>query len=583
LLSAAAAMVAGPASALPTPTVQQQINQAIESGVRHVRIQPGTYRLDERLLIREANNLTIDATGVKLIFTVSDMKPILIARCNDLTLKGLTIDFDPLPFVQGPVTRIKPDQGYFEMEIEAGYPDIDRTYIRKRTAHVFDPETGYWEAGASNKIAQRIKILSPRSARLFVLDRARFMIDGDDPIIELGDTVVINTRARECFAVVETDNFTLDGTVIHTAPGIAILGRWNTGTHTIKNVKIVPGPRPEGATTDRMISTCADAVNYAGMRGKLIITGCEFSRMADDTLNIAAVTTRVVEVEDSDTFLGITRHAEYMLPGDVLEFFEPADLSPLGQAKIISAEQIDTTEAQRNAFLQATGIHVPERLIGKIEIARFHLDAPVDLAVGQHVNLPAFSTGGYEVTDNHFHDHRARGLRVQVDNGLIENNRFERIQQAAITIGPEMRPHEFWASGWSKNIVVRHNTFLDIGRGQHIAVPWTSTPGAIAVDSAKFRDIEPTYAGHRDIVIEGNTIDGCSVSAIHVAAVDGLTIRDNTIARVNRLDPTDVAVEVDMNPTHAVMVLHCQDVTVEDNQFEDPGAHSQGEVLIRPQ
>ncbi|MEX0745970.1 MAG: right-handed parallel beta-helix repeat-containing protein [Phycisphaeraceae bacterium] len=566
--------------------VQEQIDRAIAEGAREVRIQPGTYHLYEQLEIRNASDLVIDGTDVNLVFTVSNLKAIRVARCENITIKGFTIDFDPLPFVQGPVTRINADRGYIEMEIDEGYPDLDPTYIRKHTAHLFDGETEQWKAWGHNSMARRIAIRTPRRARIFLKDYARYLIDEDNPVAAVGDLIVINTRARECMSIVDTHNFTLDGTVFHTGAGITILGRFGSGTHTIQNVTITPGPRPEGATRDRLISTCADGINYHGLRGKLVVDGCELGHMADDSLNINGMTLRVLRVEDERTFLAAFRHAEHLRADDDLVFRHARDLSPADQATLASAEVIDIPVKQRRQWVAEAGETPPDRLIEKMPIVRFRLESAAELEVGQHVDVTPFSTAGFTITNNHFHDHRARGLRIQTSNGTVENNRFERIMHAAVTIGQEATTDRFrWPEGasWSHNIVVRNNTITDVGRGESITRPWSSAPGAIATESGKFQHIEPAYAGHRDLVIEGNTIDGSTVSGIHAAAVDGLTIRGNTISRTNSVDNADISEDLDMRPSHAVNVWHSRDVAVEDNTFSDLGEYAEGDILIAPQ
>jgi len=573
---------ADPPAPAPNLGIQAQLDKAIADGARHVRLQPGAYRLGEPLRILNAADLVVDGTGVYLVFTVSNLKAIQIARSKNLTVKGLTIDFDPLPFVQGAVTRIKPEEGYIEMTVEDGYSDLNDTYLQKNTAHVFDRESGLWKVRGSNRMATRIRILTPRQARIFLTPEAMYLIQDADPVVRLGDLVIINTRAHEGMSVVECENFTLDGTVFHTCAGIAVLGRYSTGTHTIRNVKITPGPRPKGAAYDRLISTCADAVNYMGLRGKLVIENCEFARMADDTLNICGVTTKVLRVEDDRTFLGSLRKPEYLQNNDLVKFLAPEDLSPAGEVLLASAEVQTMTEDEIMALLAGAKVQAADSLLDSMEIVRIRLHEPVAMKVGQHVDFPAFSTGGFEVRNSYFHDHRARGLRVQVSNGLIEGNRFERIQHAAMTIGPEDTSTGTGGAGWLTNIVVRKNTIVDVGRGQHIAQPRSGTPAAITTDSAKFRFLKPTYPGYRNIVIEDNTIDGCRVAAIHACSVDGLTIRNNTIARVNTIDTTDVARDVGLRPSHAVNVYWSRDVKVEGNKASDLGKHCQGDVLIQP-
>lgn len=46
-------------------------------------------------------------------------------------------------------------------------------------------------------------------------------------------------------------------------------------------------------------------------------------------------------------------------------------------------------------------------------------------------------------------------------NGVIENNRFERIKHAAITVGAE---YGYWReAGWVENIQIRNNRIRDVG------------------------------------------------------------------------------------------------------------------------
>ena len=340
-----------------------------------------------------------------------------------------------------------------------------------------------------------------------------------------------------------------------------------------------PGPKRKH---DRLISTCADAVNYMGLRGRLVIDGCEFARMADDSLNICGITTRVLRVEDDQTFLGASRNAEDLRANDALTFAAPADLSPAGEGLLASAEVVTMPEEELKGLLAEAKFQVAESRIDDVEFVRFRLQKPVGLKVGQHVDFPAFSTGGFRVSNSYFHDHRARGLRVQVSNGTIENNCFERIQHAAITIGPEASARGLEGAGWVKNIVVRNNRILDVGREQHIAQPWSSAPAAIATDSSKFRDIKPTFPGHANITIEGNTIDGCRVSAIHACAVDGLIVQGNTISQVNTIDSTNVGSEIGIRPSHAVTVLHSRNAKVDDNRFFELNEHCLGEVWVQP-
>ena len=149
---------------------------------------------------------------------------------------------------------------------------------------------------------------------------------------------------------------------------------------------------------------------------------------------------------------------------------------------------------------------------------------------------------------------------------------------AAITIGPEGEFAEVvpFESSWLKNITIRNNTIRNAGRGYKISEPRAVAPGAIATEITKFRKIPPLYAGHKNFIISGNTIDGCSVSGIFMCAVDGLNIVGNKISRTNQ-DLAGSAYK--MPPDHAINCYFSTHVTIKDNVITQPGKYCRGKVL----
>ena len=89
-------------------TISQQIADAVAAGAHRVRIEPGTYRVwptepkQTHLVLRALRDLEIDASGVMLV--CSNLSSALdIKDCLNTTLRGLTIDYDPLPITQGTI------------------------------------------------------------------------------------------------------------------------------------------------------------------------------------------------------------------------------------------------------------------------------------------------------------------------------------------------------------------------------------------------------------------------------------------------------------------------------------------------
>ena len=126
--------------------------------------------------------------------------------------------------------------------------------------------------------------------------------------------------------------------------------------------------------------------------------------------------------------------------------------------------------------------------------------APVK--AGLFFDIPAIGANGFEIRDSHFHDHRGRALRIMASDGVIENNRFERIKHAAITVGAE---YGYWReAGWVENIQIRNNQIRDIGCNMMLQ-PDSYANGAISV-FARLEDYSGTFKGNRNITITGNFV-----------------------------------------------------------------------------
>ena len=99
----------------PTPgasVLQDVIQAAIESQAPYVKLPVGTHRsipsLDKNLHIRikDARDLIIDGDGTTLLATTLT-RAINFQNSSNVTLRGLVVDYDPLPFTQGKVIYVR--------------------------------------------------------------------------------------------------------------------------------------------------------------------------------------------------------------------------------------------------------------------------------------------------------------------------------------------------------------------------------------------------------------------------------------------------------------------------------------------
>lgn len=560
-------------STAPANPLQDRIGQAIKSKTKLLKLEPGVYRLDSPLVISKANDLTIDGTGVKLLYTKPKMNCIQVGKSTKLTLKGFTIDFETLPFTQGTVTAVTDKT--VDIEHHRGYPELSKEYLAKFAVHIFDPLTRDWKARGHNSMAERYQILSPTQTRILLREGTEYLTDSRNPVLKVGDLIVIAMRATTGISFSDCNDITVDGMVVNTLAGITFLGRGGDGVHTFKNLKIVPGPKPEGADQARLISTCADGINYAGFRGRLVVENCDFSFMADDGINFYGAPGHVLQVIDPCTIIATAsrKAGEHLRKDDTLQFFSADTLAPVSEVKAVKSEIVTRKIDEIRKYIRQAGLDAdgnPDCYIVKIV-----MDRATSLKTGQQISFKDFKTSGAIIRNNYFHHHRARGIRLQVNNTIIENNRFENIMHAAITIGPEgvfeqVAPFE---SSWVENIIVRNNKITNVGRGYKISEKFSVAPGAIATEITKFRKLGHAYAGHKNFLITGNEISGCSVSGIFMCAVDGLTITGNKLSNTNLEIPQSA---FGMLPDHAINCYYSSGLKIEGNVLSNPGRYCRG-------
>jgi hypothetical protein len=75
---------------------------------------------DVFLTLRGVADTVIDCTGVTFI-GLAHTAMLELVDCRNVTIKGLTVDYDPLPFTQGVIKAVDAD-GAWDVEIIEGYP-----------------------------------------------------------------------------------------------------------------------------------------------------------------------------------------------------------------------------------------------------------------------------------------------------------------------------------------------------------------------------------------------------------------------------------------------------------------------------
>lgn len=549
--------------------LQRQLKDFAAGTAAELTLTPGSYRLPKGgLELKKLKNRTLHAEGVTILGTDLTTTALRLLACENVTLTGLTVDYDPLPFTQGRLTAVDAAARTADFEVSAGYPDLADAYLEEKNLHLFEPgETARWKAGVPDYYPKKIERLSARKGRLVFSEKAA----GFDHLV-VGDRLVLNVRGKQGVLVGEgCSGLTFKNVTVHAAPGIGILVRFAEEAGTYENVRVTPGPRPAGATEDRLFSTSADAFNAAYVRKGPLLKNCDFSFMGDDAVNLHGVMLPVVKWLDDRSFVAMRSHwsdrfDRLIREGDEIRFLKEPMYEVTALAKVLKVDYLIDPEESYEADIQKIWPRHKEE--GKPAIYVVHLDQPVTgVAEGDFCDIPATSAPCFRISDCYFHDHRARGLRLMSNDGMVENNRFERLKGVAITIGPE---YAFWReAGWCSNITLSGNRITDVGQGTNLLQPESYTTGAITVMGRVLPQKEKTcfYHGNQDIFISGNEIDGCSVNGITITAAKGVKVMNNQIRRVNSVKKPKMAADYGLTEQQPISVQQAE-ATVEMNQIE---------------
>ncbi len=80
------------------------------------------YRINRPLAFKELHGFELNGNGAQLINTTRG-STLTISTCSRVTVRDLTIDYDPLPFTQGTIAGFDKAALQITVKVDAGYPD----------------------------------------------------------------------------------------------------------------------------------------------------------------------------------------------------------------------------------------------------------------------------------------------------------------------------------------------------------------------------------------------------------------------------------------------------------------------------
>jgi hypothetical protein len=495
--------------------LQGFVDKEIKAGSKRIVVPPGRYRVTpqdrQHLLLRGLNDIQIVAEGVEMICTETT-RALTVTHCTNVTVRGLVIDYDPLPFTQGRITGFAADKKVHEVELFEGYPPA--AAARNFKYEIFRGDTRTLRCEDRN--VQKIEVVDSRHLRI-ITPGGR----AGDPE-QVGDLMVIGAEyaphgsaahAVECSHNV---NVRLENIDLFASNCFGFL-EYNCDGSTYYRCRIdrrAASDDPVKRADPRLRSLDADAYHSKhAIKGPSYIE-CTARFMGDDGVNICGDYHMVMGSQGKELRV-LAKHDLNIQPGDPVELVT-YDGRHLPDAKAIAIQPDGSIRAEERDFL------LKQRMNESLRTAKGALNKAFTITLDREVNIPMGGVicsanrvgNGFVVKGCTFGFNRSRGILIKASQGEVSGNRMEGCEMSAILVAPE-----YWwlEAGSSSDLKITGNTIIAC-QGIPICIEATAGNG----------DIAPAGA-HQNLTITGNSIKICSLPAILVCGTRGLQIGENSL------------------------------------------------------
>jgi len=502
------------------PDFRQLLEQAIQENKREVVIPPGLYRMSPpdgggaHIRVLNARDMTIIADGVTVI--CEDLtRGIIFSHCDHVKIRGLTLDYDPLPFTQGTVTAIGGDSNSIEVTLHAGYPR--KPYSR---VDICDPKTRFRKYG--------MPFLWGSKAEMIAADKVRVSYPGIGKVAAVGDLVSLSTGPRNGgqphgIAIENCSAMVFENITVYTAPGMGIIESDGEGGSRYVNCRVVPGPVPQGATEARLLSSTWDAMQSKTTRRGPVVEKCEIRDAGDDSWSVQSSDYVILKQDANEIVIGYRdlycagpQVGDKLAANGVSATATVKECHPVSSLREagVSAEMINKVENAKSWNYWQVG--------GKFARLILVRDSPFKL--GLSIYCPDRQGNGFVFRNNKLHS--SGRILIKASDGIIENNTVIN-GHSGVTVCPEIPA----TSVLIHDLVIRNNSFT--ATGNFCPAPWSVQAGCISITDRGFTENNPLpYPTFANIRIEDNRFDQINSPAIVVTSANNVVIKGNQFSHM---------------------------------------------------
>lgn len=488
-----------------------------------LKVDGGKYyfRTDKAIMLDGLKNVLIDADGAQFIF--ENPNYFHIVNCNCIEIRGLGITWNLDVSRLASLVKIRnasKESQSFELEfteLNEVSADIPIMAFTKYDSEALTPGTRQdFKENYVYQFPGSIKTVEKTGHNVLKVTH-----DGSLDNYTDGEVYLLrhHVYGGNAFNVYNTSNITFSGIKLYAVAGMGWLIE-NRSEH-FQLLGCVIGLDPEH--DDNRISTTADGVHIANTNGKFRISGCDFSFMGDDDVNVHDNIATITDKLDEKT-VEIYTNANNFAAGDTAIF------SSKGFDRLGFSAEVTSVEGKKLTFDK----ELPDYIVKDCIVSNGSIDS-----------------GNYVISGNYFHENRARGLLLQSNNGLCENNRFYKIMANPIKVIMDISSG-LWLEGTGVNgLVIRNNSFVECN-----VVEWSAQISISTNIDGKSADSTFFY----NITVENNSFDNFYGRLVDASNVSNLKICGN------RLNNKDGSYEARRG--RIIIRQSCSRVTISNNEYK---------------
>jgi len=516
--------------AADTVKMLAELAAAIRSGAKEYTVQPGNYRVGpnpgyaKNWYFNEVKDFTVKADGVTLwIDATFRQDAIVLKKCVNVTIDGLTVDANPFSYSQGVITAIDRDNRTLTVKLDPGFPPMETWKAGGNMKAPFFTPDGYFAGDWLDYVAAFTK---NDDGSYEIRLKSNYIFNYDCGITPGYRMVFPDRSNRMAFNLLESETCHLRNVTVYNAPQMAFTEHGGKGGHTYVNCVVTRRPG-----TRRLITCNADLFHSAKTAVGPTIENCDWAWSCDDLINIHGFFSYVWSVQGDDEITVTQAANKEDWTGTELEFYHGETMQSIDKAKVLSQTVITDPkeiDAARQLPAQWRKEGVPcTNFMEPLTLVRVKLDHPVKLKQSDIIQSYAHDGSGSIIRNNKIHDTLAHAMLIRGDGATVENNQIYNTGYNAIQVVTDWY---FMEGMTARNLIIRNNTLTNCANGLHSRVEYNLHNGAISttVCHRSWRQA-PGIRPIQNILIQNNQIIDAGAIAITIGNADQVKVIDNLI------------------------------------------------------